>query len=126
MVVDSSAILAVLLAEEDEDRYLQKLSEASELWMSPVNHWEVLVRMQTVFGVAGPERVAEYLGKIPLEIVPVTAAQSQLAFEAFQRFGGRPARLNLGDCFAYALARAKDAPLLFKGNDFSATDVKVA
>jgi ribonuclease VapC len=61
---------------------------------------------------------------IEICVLPVDLSQTESAIDARKRYGGRPARLNLGDCFAYALAREKDAVLLFKGNDFLATDVK--
>ena len=75
-----------------------------------------------------PETVPDFVTRERIEIVPFDAAHSDLAFEAYGRYGkGRhPARLNMGDCAAYALAKARGWPLLYKGDDFSATDVERA
>ncbi|MBV9693032.1 MAG: type II toxin-antitoxin system VapC family toxin, partial [Alphaproteobacteria bacterium] len=92
--------------------------------MSPVNWFEVAVNSQK--GGDSELEAVERLGTlIGLVIVPIDAIQLRLAFEAWRRFGkGRHrARLNLGDCFAYALAKSLDAPLLYKGGDFAHTDV---
>ncbi len=75
----------------------------------------------------GSTELAEIVVQLRVEIVPFTFEQAQLALEAFKRYGkgrGKPAVLNYGDCFVYALARELDAPLLFKGDDFALTDVK--
>jgi ribonuclease VapC len=124
MVVDASAFLAVLFDEDDADYHHKRMKSASQLWISPVNLWEIQVRLHQAIGPTGEAMFATIVSELPLEVVAITAEQASIAFQAFQRFGGRPARLNLGDCFAYALAKSKDAPLLFKGNDFLATDVK--
>jgi len=126
MVVDASSILAVLLGEPDADYYRSKMDSADRLWISPVNWWEIQVRLSRMVGPGREDAVAQTASSIPMEIVPIDAEQARLAMEAFLRFGRSPARLNMGDCFAYALAKQKDLPLLFKGNDFAATDVKVA
>jgi ribonuclease VapC len=75
----------------------------------------------------GAARFERILASLGIEVVPVTAEQARLALEAFKRFGkgrGAPASLNYGDCFVYALAKALGAPVLFKGNDFSQTDIE--
>ncbi len=126
MVIDASSLLAILLEESDADYHEAKIKSAAELWISPVNWWEVQVRMFRSLGQGGEPIVALYLSKLSIKVVPIDAEQASLAFAAFQRFGRSPARLNMGDCFAYALAKQKALPLLFKGNDFAATDVKVA
>ena len=126
VVADASALLAVLLQEEDWEAQQSKLDAAEKIWISPINWWEVQVRMRSIQGADGERVVAKLFDSQAIEVADVSAATAKLAFEAFQRFSGRPARLNMGDCFAYALAKQKDLPLLFKGNDFAATDVKVA
>ncbi len=91
-----------------------------------MNWWEVMVRARTMKGEEG-ERVALDLMEVhQVEVALIGSEDASVAFEAFRQYGGRPARLNMGDCFAYALAKQKDLPLLFQGNDFAATDVKVA
>jgi ribonuclease VapC len=123
LVVDASAILAILFDEPDSKVYLNKLLAADRLWISPVNWWEVQVRIRTCHGEAGAAKAAAWMDTIGILIEPVTHAHAQLALEAFASYRGRPARLNLGDCFAYALAKEKRAALLYKGDHFSSTDI---
>ena len=126
LAVDASALLAVLLGESDAALYLAKLLSAERACISPVNWWEVQVRMQSRFGEAGEKKSDEWMHSLGIAVEPMTAAHAQIAIATFGRYRGRPARLNLGDCFAYALARSHDVPLLYKGDDFTATDVKTA
>lgn len=123
LAVDASALLAILLGEPDAEEYLSKLLLASKLYISPVNWWEVQVRMNSLYGEAGAKKSEAWMAERGIQLVPVTAEQAQIAFAAFGVYQGRPARLNLGDCFAYALAMNKGVPLLYKGNDFACTDV---
>jgi ribonuclease VapC len=125
MIVDASAVLAVLLREDDAPDFLDKLSAATELRMSAVNLFEVLVKSDRVGGAFEAEAL---LSRLAIAIEPVTAARVQIARAAHLKFGkGRhPARLNMGDCFAYALATELGEPLLFKGGDFALTDVALA
>jgi ribonuclease VapC len=126
MAVDASAILAIVFDEPDSDDYLSKLMAASPIWISAVNWWEVQARIHGMYGAAGQEKAAAFMESIELSVEPVTIEQARIALKAFERYKGRPARLNMGDCFAYALARAKDAALLYKGSDFRHTDVRSA
>jgi ribonuclease VapC len=126
MAVDASAILAIVFAEPESGDYLSKLQAASATWISAVNWWEVQARIHGTYGAAGQEKAAAFMESIELRIEPVTVEQARIALEAFEKYKGRPARLNMGDCFAYALARAKDAPLLYRGSDFRHTDVRSA
>jgi ribonuclease VapC len=126
LVVDASALLAILLDERDADQYLLKLLTAARAWISPVNWWEVQVRMRARYGAAGEAKSAAWLASSGIVVEPVTLAHARIAVAAFAKYRGRPARLNIGDCFAYALAREKDVPLLYKGSDFARTDVKPA
>jgi ribonuclease VapC len=123
MVADASALLAILLEEPDADRYLSKLLLAPKVWISSINWWEVQVRMRSRYGEAGESIASRWMTQTGVVVEPVTLRQAEIALSAFTRYQGRPARLNMGDCFAYALASVKSAPLLFKGNDFMKTDV---
>ncbi|HEY1629743.1 MAG TPA: type II toxin-antitoxin system VapC family toxin [Rhizomicrobium sp.] len=123
MVVDASAIIAILRAEPESDAFKRALALAPVLHISPVNWFEAALNTEnTPQDAAAFKTLSDYLG---LVIVPVDEAQMRIAHQAWKRFGkGRdPARLNMGDCFAYALAKQLGEPLLFKGNDFAKTDV---
>jgi ribonuclease VapC len=129
MIVDGSALIAILRQKPEAMEFSLALEAASEARMSVVNYVEAGV---VADGSRDPMISREYddlvrLGRI--EIVAVTPEQGRLAREAYRDFGrgsGHAAKLNFGDCFAYALAKERDEPLLFKGNDFSATDVRRA
>jgi ribonuclease VapC len=122
MIVDTSALIAILRREEDSDALAERLLGADEVRMSSGTLLEARIVAEREGGEA---ELAELLDLAGIEIVPPDARQIDLAFEGFRRFGrGRhPAALNFGDLFAYALARALDEPLLFKGEDFGKTDV---
>ena len=126
LAVDASAVLAILFDESDSEIYLSKLLNASSLWISAVNWWEVQVHAHGRYGPPGRDRSAAFMESIEMRIEPVTLEHARLALDAFERYRGRPARLNMGDCFAYALARVKDLPLLYKGEDFRHTDIPPA
>ncbi|PZO79721.1 MAG: VapC toxin family PIN domain ribonuclease [Mesorhizobium amorphae] len=127
MIVDASAILAVLFDEPEGETIGDILTEQKgHLAISPFDYLEAAVRVDRF---ESPRRSAEFDNMVALlgiEIVKTTDQQAFLAREAYQRFGkgNHPARLNLGDCFAYALAKARAEPLLFKGDDFRQTDVE--
>lgn len=127
IVVDASAILAILLDEPEGPAFNRFLLEQNGAVMSPVNHWEVLIRIRGTHGEAGRELAEMLLDELNVAVVEVSAAHSRLAADAAERFGKTtPARLNLGDCFAYALAATEGDGLLFKGDDFAQTDVRLA
>jgi ribonuclease VapC len=128
MVVDTFAMVAILRREPDWQRYFGAMVEASSCRMSAATWVELSL---VALGQRRPEVLAEVdqlARQLDLELVPFDASQAAIAREAFQRFGkGRhPARLNLGDCFAYALAHHLDEPLLFKGDDFARSDIRSA
>ena len=123
LAVDASALLAILLDEPDAEFYLSKILVATAALISPANWWEVQVHMQSLYGEAGEKKSAEWMKSLSIVVEPVTLEHAQIALGAFRRFRGRPARLKMGDCFAYALAQSRNIPLLYKGGDFSATDV---
>jgi ribonuclease VapC len=128
IVVDSSALIAILEREDDAARYAAEIEKADRLLISAVNVHETGIVLRARRGAAAVVRMWRFLQQDnDFEIVPFDEAQAHDALEAFDRFGKglhAKARLNLADCAAYALARAKKAPLLFKGDDFTATDVQ--
>jgi ribonuclease VapC len=125
MTVDASALLAIILKEEDAGTFRRVIASADSAVISAVNYWEVLVRAQVEFGPAGLDFAEELLVESRIRVEVADAGLARSAAAAFARFRGRPGgRLNLGDCFAYALAAREGDGLLFKGNDFPKTDVK--
>jgi ribonuclease VapC len=128
MVIDPSALLAIL-QDEPERRALNELIEAaSQRRLSTASFVELSIVIEVRRGAEGIRDLDLFLATAGIELVAFEIAQARLAREGFRRFGkGRhPAGLNLGDCFSYALARALDEPLLFKGDDFPLTDVNLA
>lgn len=127
IVVDASAILAVHFHEPERGDFVEKMLAAHSLVMTPVNLWEVLVRSYAADGEIGRAEAENLIDSFGIEIVPIDGALAQDAAAAFARFGRRtPAGLNLGDCVAYALAKTRNAPLLYKGDDFTRTDIVAA
>ena len=128
MVVDSSALMAILGREPEEREFRNLIKAASSRLLGAATRVEVGIVALGRRGNAGLEQMQALLDGLKLEIVPLTDDQASLAIDAFRRFGkGRhPAGLKLGDCFSYALAKATGEPLLFKGDDFSQTDIKRA
>ncbi len=124
--VDASAVLAVLLGEPDAAIYLAKIVELQTAWISPVNWWEVEVRMRSRYGDAGAAHAAAWMEEAGISVEPITLAQAKVAYAAHAKYQSAPARLNLGDCFAYALARTRSVPLLYKGADFANVDIESA
>lgn len=127
IVVDASAILAILFDEPDARLFLSKLiGGITKATMSPVNWWEVQVRVRTKYGPEGEARSEALMADLGVTVGSVGVEEARIAVEAFARYRGRPAQLNLGDCFAYALSKTAKLPLLYKGNDFDHTDVQRA
>jgi ribonuclease VapC len=128
MIIDTSALVAVLDQEPEAERIARILASAPELMLSAANLVEVGIVMQVRRGDDGARDLDLLLAKLRVDIAAVTASQADIARKAFRRYGRErhAANLNFGDCFAYALARDKSAPLQFKGNDFAKTDVMVA
>jgi ribonuclease VapC len=128
VIIDTSALVAVLDQELEAERIVRTLASAPERTLSAANLVEVGIVMQARRGDDGARDLDLLLAKLRVDIADVTASQADIARKAFRRYGrGRhPANLNFGDCFAYALAKDTSAPLLFKGNDFGQTDVMVA
>lgn len=128
MILDSSALLAVLFDEADADRYARAISEAEACRMSAANFAEAAIVVDNATDAVGSRQFDAFLRQAGIIIEPVTEDQAHIARQAYFDFGkGRhPAGLNFGDCFAYALAKATGESLLFKGEDFSRTDVAAA
>lgn len=126
IAVDASAIVAILLEEPEEDAFLAALSR-QPAQMSPVGYWEAHTRIYGAKGEEGVRRLDWLMSNFNIHIAPAGDETARLATQAQTAYGkGTPARLNLGDCFAYALAKENNLPLLYKGHDFSRTDVRSA
>lgn len=129
MIVDASAILAILLKEPEEYRFADVLTEqADTVVLSPVNYLEVALRVDRGDMAVASDKLDQIIASMNVRLVDITPDQARLAREAYKQFGkgNHPAKLNLGDCFAYALAKARREPLLFKGDDFRMTDIEAA
>ena len=128
MVVDTSAIVAILLDESDAHVYAAALRGASPRLLSVVTRVELSCVIEGRKGEKGRTELERFLAVLDGDIVAVSLQHAALAIEAFRTYGkGRhPAALNIGDCFSYALARATGYPLLFKGHDFARTDLPSA
>jgi ribonuclease VapC len=128
VVVDTSALIAVLFGEPERDALIAQLSTADDPLISAGTLLEASIVMLARTGETGLRALDELLAAAGVRCVAVDGDHVRLATEAFARFGkGRsPAGLNLGDCFAYSLAKAAGRPLLFKGSDFGQTDITSA
>ncbi len=128
MFVDASAAIAIIAGEADGIALAERLDRADAVFISPISYWETvlgLARAKVVDVTVAREIVDAFVDETRAVVLDVTLEIGVLAVEAAGRFGkGRhPAALNMGDCFAYACARSTGVPLLFKGNDFSQTDI---
>ena len=126
MIVDSSAIVAIALNQPEAARVAPLLLADPAPRISAGNLLETFMVIDRRWGDEADAVVAGVVTPLRLMVEPVTEAQVEIARDAWRRYGrgsGHPARLNYGDCFAYALARERDEPLLFIGNDFAETDI---
>ncbi len=126
MVIDTSAVIAILLAEEDAERYTRAIELAARPRMSAASYMEAAVVIDNRGDALARREFDRFIRRAGIEVVSVNFEQAEMARQAYRDFGkGRhPAELNFGDCFAHALAKFVDEPLLFKGADFSLTEVK--
>ena len=124
MIIDTSAIVAILAGEPERQVFERALMRADILRMSAVNWFESAIVLSRAGDVAR-NALDLYVERAGIVVVPVDLSQTRLAEEGWWLYGkGRhPARLNMGDCFAYALAKSMGEPLLFKGGDFPRTDI---
>ncbi len=125
MIVDTSAVLAVLFDEHDAIRFAEAIATADSCKMSAVNFVEAAVVVDSQAGAGGGRQFDDFIRRSGMSIQTVTEEQAHVARQAYAEFGkGRHvAGLNFGDCFAYALAKVTGEPLLFKGKDFAKTDM---
>ena len=131
MFLDASAIVAVVSPEEDGPALAIRIARSDRTQTSALALYEAtlaLARTRDMSIAAAQSALEEFTAMFRVQIIPITAEIGQAAIEAFTRFGrgSHPARLNMGDCFAYACARSLGVPLLFKGNDFTQTDIAIA
>lgn len=127
IVVDASALVAILLDEPDAAAFRECLLVSSDSRLSPVGYWEAATRLRGLRGGKGIAELDVVIAELGVRISPATAQTAMMASAAEREFGKRTAaKLNLGDCFAYALAKEMGAPLLYKGDDFLRTDIQAA
>lgn len=131
MFIDASALTALLTNEDDARELLARMQQARKRLTSPLAVWEAAIAVARVLGLGvaeAAEAVESYLAVMEIEMISVPPETARIALDAFDRYGkGRhPARLNFGDCFAYACARHFGQPLMFKGADFPQTDIEAA
>ena len=126
MIVDSSAIVAMLKGEPEAASFVAALLRSAETVISAANYLEAGIVIDGERDAAISARLDRLLSRSNIEVVAVTPSQARLARQAYRDFGkgsGHPAKLNFGDCFAYALAIERGEPLLFKGDDFMHTGI---
>jgi ribonuclease VapC len=129
VIVDTSALIAILRDEPEAQAFAGAIEQAPTRRLSAVGYVEAAAVIDSARDPIASRRFDELVQIAGLAIEPVTEAHARIAREAYRDFGcgsGHPARLNFGDCFANALARATGEPLLFKGEDFSQTDAATA
>ena len=128
MVIDSSALVAILEDEPERAAFTDKIVADPIRLLSAANYLETAIVIDDRFGTRGERELRLFMLEAGITVVPVTVEHAELARAACRRFGRgyHPARLNFGDCFAYALAQDSGEPLLFKGRDFSQTDLGFA
>jgi ribonuclease VapC len=129
MIVDSSALIAILRAEPEAGAFAKAIAGARERRVSAVSFVEAAIVIDGSRDPIASRRFDELIREAELQIEPVTEAHARIAREAYRDFGkgsGHRASLNFGDCFAYALAKAKREAILFKGDDFGHTDLALA
>jgi ribonuclease VapC len=128
MIIDTSALVAILLGEPEAEAFALAIAGDSKRLISAFTALETGIVIEAKKGEAGGRELDLLLHQAKIEVVPLTAEQFEIARMAWRKYGkGRhPAGLNIGDCCSYALAKCAGEPLLFKGNDFSQTDVNTS
>lgn len=126
MVIDTSALLAIFLAEPERQKFLELIREDGSRLISAANALETAMVLEARRGIVMGREFDLFLHRLSIEIVSVDETQVEVARAGWRKYGkGRhPAGLNFGDCFAYALTKTSGEPLLAKGNDFPKTDVQ--
>ncbi|MGB2605915.1 MAG: type II toxin-antitoxin system VapC family toxin [Candidatus Sulfotelmatobacter sp.] len=126
MVIDTSAVVAILRQESGAESLLRRLTAAGSRRISAASLLETAIVLEGKSGERGGEQLDLFLARAQIEVAPVTVEQVRIARKAWRRYGkgsGHAAQLNFGDCFSYALARSLGEELLYKGADFAHTDV---
>lgn len=128
LVVDSSALLAILFDELERHAFEARINAAEEVLLAAPSYVEAMIVARSRRGAKGGEALRTLIREMHIEVTDFTEDMAEAANRSFQRYGkGRhKAGLNFGDCMAYALAKSLGAPLLFKGNDFIHTDIEAA
>ena len=128
MVIDTSALIAILFGEPEALSFTRAIADESRKLISPINALETGIVVEARKGESGGRELDLLMHRARIEIVAMNADQAELARAAWRKYGkgNHPAGLNIGDCCAYALAKYSGEPLLFKGNDFSQTDIRAA
>ncbi len=129
MILDTSALLAILLNEPEAPSFASRIEDASEgVRMSAASYLEASIIIDRSSDAVRRAMLDTFIAEFEISIEPVTPEQAKIARQAFREFGkgNHPAALNFGDCLTYALAQVRREPVLFKGNDFSRTDLPAA
>lgn len=129
MIIDASALIAILREEPEGERFRSAIAIAEVRRISAATYVESAIVIDAARDPIASRRLDDFLQRSQTEIVPLTVSQAKLARDAYRAFGkgsGHPAKLNFGDCLAYALAKEMDEPLLFKGNDFARAGIDAA
>jgi len=123
MIVDTSALLAILFAEDNAARYADAIAEAEVRLISAANYLEAGIVVDNQIGAAAGRQLDALISRAEVRVEAVTREHADIARQAYLDFGkgNHAARLNFGDCFAFALSKATGLPLLFKGDDFTKT-----
>ena len=126
MVVDTSALVAILQDEPERRKFNEAIEAAEARSISTASFLETSIILESRFGADGVRDLDLFIAKAQIALISVDEEHAHVARDGFRKYGkGRhPAGLNYGDCFSYALARSRDEPLLFKGQDFLKTDVE--
>ena len=129
IVIDTSALVAILLDEPERQRFNRVIESATNAYVTATTVLETRIILVYRVGEIAVSDLDEFILKSRITVAAITPQIADIAFEAYQRFGkgsGHGASLNFGDCLSYALAKKMDIPLLFKGNDFAKTDIRSA
>ena len=129
MIIDSSALVAIIAGEPEREQFLLTIGAAAVRKMSAASLVETSIVINRRMSAPGIPLLRQFIADAGIEIAAFTANQARLAFEAYRRFGkgmGHPSQLNILDCCTYALAAESGEPVLFKGADFDKTDIAVA
>jgi ribonuclease VapC len=128
MVIDTSALLAILLGEPEQRQLNERIVADPIRLMSAATYLEAAIIIDDRLGYEGARDFKLFITEAMIEVIPVTIEQAEVAREAYRRYGraNHPAGLNFGDYFAYALAKSAQQPLLFEGSDFARTDIGAA